>query len=252
MAKYVTITKFSKLTGVTIRTLHYYDKEGILTPHHKSDAGYRFYSKNEMLSLQKINILKYIGFNLNQIKTILKSDTFDWQSSLNLQVKILQKNIEQLQDGIMLINYSMNKFVINHREPDWKIMEKILEVLKMKQDNVYQNWIKRNFTNEDLFFWGEVASSQNNEENDKLWKKIFEETKSVMHLSISDPQVKKIVWTVINSANDLYPNNKILRDKMWNLMKSGDIPKGFMPGYEKEIVLFIDKAIIEMVKNDNK
>ena len=182
MAKYLTVNQFSKLTGVTVRTLQYYDEECILTPHHKSDAGYRFYSQSEMLSLQKINILKHIGFNLNQIKTILKSNKFDWQSSLNLQAKILQESIDKMQDSIMLINHSLTKHIADHGEPAWEVMAKILEVLQMKQDSAYQDWVKRNFTESDLAFFGEMASTQNNEYPGKIWENIFTEAKSLMHL----------------------------------------------------------------------
>jgi len=86
MDNYLTINKFSKITGVTVRKLQYYDEQDILNPHHKSNVGYRFYSKNEMFILQTINILKYIGFNLKQIKIILSCNNFDWISSLNMQV----------------------------------------------------------------------------------------------------------------------------------------------------------------------
>ena len=247
MTKYWTIKEFSKLTGTTIRTLQYYDEENVLIPHHKNDAGYRFYSKNEMLVLQKINILKYIGFNLNQIKTILKSNEFDWLSSLNLQAKMLQRSIEKLQDGIMLINSVMTKHMAG--EPNWEVMAKILEVLQMKQDSLYQDWVKRNFTDNDLAFFAEMASAQNNEETSNLWKKIFADAKSIMHLPPSAPQTQQLARIVMDSANRQYQGNEGLKGKMWDLMKSGDIPEGFIPGYEKEIVLFLNQAIGIMYSN---
>ena len=247
MAKYLTVKQFSKLTGVTVRTLQYYDEEGILIPHHKSDAGYRFYSKSELLSLQKINVLKYIGFNLNQIKTILKSNTFDWQSSLNLQAKVLQASIDKMQNSIMLINHSLTKYLEHNDEPVWEVMAKILEVLNMKQDSVYKDWVKRNFTDSDLAFFAEMSSTPNNGQNDnenaKLWENIFIEAKSLMHLPPSDLQVQKLAKVVMNSANSQYQGNDELKNKMWELMKSGDIPDGFIPGYEKEMVLFLNQAI---------
>ncbi|MCC2645143.1 MAG: hypothetical protein K0R94_921 [Burkholderiales bacterium] len=243
MEQYLTIKKFSKLTGVTVRTLQYYDEQDILRPHHKSDVGYRFYSKNEMLILQKINILKYIGFNLTQIKTVLKDNKFDWLSSLNLQARLLEDSIKKMQDSIMLINHSITKHMVEKGEPDWAVMAKILEVLKMKQNSTYQDWIKRNFTDADLAFFGEMAATQNNEENAILWKKIFADAKSIMHLPPSDPKVQELARTVMDSANSQYEGNEGLKGKMWDLMKSGDIPENFIPGYEKEIVLFLNQAI---------
>lgn len=242
MTKLWTIKQFSKLTGITVRTLQYYDDEGLLNPHCKSDVGYRSYSVNELLCLQKINILKYIGFTLKQIKIILQNKDFDWISSLRLQERILQKNIIQIQNGITLINHSIANHS-THKEPDWQAIAKILEVLQMKQDSKYQDWVKRNFTDADLVFFGEMAKAQNNEENTELWKKIFAEAKSLMHLPPSDPQVQKLARTVMDSANSQYQGNEGLKGKMWDLMKSGDIPEGFIQGYEKEIVLFLNQAI---------
>lgn len=60
MTKYWTVKEFSKLTKVTVKTLHFYDRQNLLVAHHRSDAGYRFYSEQELLCLQKINILKYL------------------------------------------------------------------------------------------------------------------------------------------------------------------------------------------------
>lgn len=243
MDKYLTVKQFSKLTGVTVRTLQYYDEQGVLHPHHKSDAGYRFYSTGEILSLQKINILKHIGFNLNQIKTILKSNKFDWRSSLNLQAKILQESIDKMQNSITLINHSITKHLADHGEPAWEVMANILEALQMKQDSVYQDWVKRNFTDADLAFFGEMASTQNDEETGELWRGIFAQAKSLMHLPPSDPQVQKLAGIVMESANSQYSGNDELKNKMWELMKAGDIPDGFIPGYEKDIVLFLNQAL---------
>ncbi len=249
MDKYLTITRFSKLTGVTIRTLQYYDEADLLKPHHKNEAGYRFYSKNELLTLQKINILKHIGFNLNQIKTILKSNKFDLQSSLSLQKKVLQEKIGQMQNSITLINHSITKNLTFDKEFDWEVMAKILEVLNMKQDNLYQDWVKRNFTDADLAFFGEMAATQNNEKNIQLWESLFGGIKSLMHLSPSDPEVQKLARKVMESASSQYNGNEGLKGKMWDLMKSGDIPNGFIPGYEKEIVLFLDEAFAIMLNS---
>lgn len=241
--KYWPIKEFSKLTGITVRTLHYYDECGILLPHHKNAAGYRYYSKNEMLVLQKINMLKYIGFKLDQIKTILNSNKFDWQSSLNFQLKILQESVQKMQDSIMLINLSMAKYSAKQTEPDWEAMLQILRILQMKQDNAYQAWIKRNFTDTDLAFFTEMASTQNSEETSALWQEIFSQAKALMNLSPADPQVQKLARRVMDSANSQYQGNEGLKGKMWDLMKSGDIPTGFIPGYEQAIVLFLNQAI---------
>lgn len=139
MAKYWTIKEFSKLTGVTIHALQYYDEEDILNPHHKSDAGYRFYSKEDLQIIQKISVLKYIGFNLKQIKTILLSNQLNWLDSLNLQAKVIQDNITKLNQSLNLIQQSINLYSKNN-EIEWQLIAGMLEVFKMTNDNIVKEW----------------------------------------------------------------------------------------------------------------
>ena len=68
------INEVSKITGVSIRTLHYYDKIGILVPT-KLDNGYRIYSKDDLNKLQKILFYKYLNFRLSDIANILKDNS---------------------------------------------------------------------------------------------------------------------------------------------------------------------------------
>ncbi|HMT02623.1 MAG TPA: MerR family transcriptional regulator [Burkholderiales bacterium] len=242
MAKYWTIKEFSKLTGITIRTLQYYDEENILNPHHKSDAGYRFYSSEDLQTIQKISVLKYIGFNLKQIKTILKTNQLDWLSSLNLQAKIIQDNIVRLNQGLILIKHSIDLYSKNN-EIEWQSIAKMLEVFKMTHDNIVKEWSERNFSENEISFFAEMNFQQSKVDNEELWIKLFAEAKSLINKDPASHEVQNLAQKWMNSANNQYKDNPLLGKKMWELMKSGDIPKGLIPGYEQEIVLFMDKAI---------
>ncbi len=63
-------------TGLTVRTLRYYDQIGLLTPSLYSHASVRLYNKNDLIKLQKIQTLKYIGLSLDKIKLILNEHLF--------------------------------------------------------------------------------------------------------------------------------------------------------------------------------
>ena len=62
------IKQMSDMTSVTVRTLQYYDEIGLVKPSHRSAAGYRLYSDDDILVLHKITTLKFFGFTLQQIK----------------------------------------------------------------------------------------------------------------------------------------------------------------------------------------
>ena len=69
--------EFAKQAKVTVRTLHHYDRIGLLKPQKRTANGFRFYGEAEFARLQQITTLKFIGFSLTQIKEILGSKSFD-------------------------------------------------------------------------------------------------------------------------------------------------------------------------------
>lgn len=67
-----TVGQLAKMTGITIRTLHYYDEKGLLSPAHKDEHGHRFYDTSSIVTLQQINMFKYLGYTLKDIQTMLQ------------------------------------------------------------------------------------------------------------------------------------------------------------------------------------
>ena len=68
------IQEAAKLAGVTVRTLHYYDKIGLLKPAEITEAGYRIYYKSELEQLQQILFFRELGFPLKEIKEMCRQD----------------------------------------------------------------------------------------------------------------------------------------------------------------------------------
>ncbi len=90
------VAEFARLAGVTVRTLQYYDRIGLLKPSATSEAGYRLYRARDLLRLQQIVTLKHLGFPLKEISTLLDSPGGDLQSSLRNQQRAIQTKISQL------------------------------------------------------------------------------------------------------------------------------------------------------------
>ena len=70
MDHFYKVGTFAELTGVSIRTLHHYDRLGLLRPSARSEAGYRFYASRDLLRLQQIVTLRSLGFSLSSIGEI--------------------------------------------------------------------------------------------------------------------------------------------------------------------------------------
>ena len=92
------IKEFAKLTGVSVRTLHYYDEIELLKPAFVDEQnGYRFYDENSLLRMQEILFYRELDFPLKSILEILSSPDYDKQKALAEQRKLLELKKERLE-----------------------------------------------------------------------------------------------------------------------------------------------------------
>ena len=92
------INEFAKLTGVSVRTLHYYDEIGLIKPAFvDAQNGYRFYDENSLLRMQEILFYRELDFSLKSILEILSSPDYDKQKALAEQRKLLELKKERLE-----------------------------------------------------------------------------------------------------------------------------------------------------------
>jgi transcriptional regulator, merR family len=97
------IKKVSEISGVSIRTLQYYDKIGLLIPK-KEENGYRYYSEEDISILQTILFYKYLGFSLKQIKVLISQEDKDILKHLKKQLKLMQNEKKRLLTLIDTLN----------------------------------------------------------------------------------------------------------------------------------------------------
>ena len=96
-----TIKEVSKIAGISVRTLQYYDKIGLLKPTAHSNAGYRLYSDSELITLQHILLFRELEFPLKEIKEIINSENFDKDIALEQQINLLILKKERLENLIL-------------------------------------------------------------------------------------------------------------------------------------------------------
>lgn len=134
-----TIGEFAKMAGVTLRTLRYYDKIGLLKPSLYNNIGHRLYSKEDFGKLQKILTLKFIGLSLNDISNIMKYDMNqkDLKNSLEIQKDIMENKIDHIQTIIHAITEAIN-MLNNSNTLDWNKFIKIMNLI-----NTDKKWMQQ-------------------------------------------------------------------------------------------------------------
>ena len=98
----LTVNEVSRLTGVSIRTLQYYDRIGLLHPAEYTEAGYRLYNDACLERLQQILLFRELEFSLKEIREILDSPSFDRSKALAQQIELLTLKKEHIENLIDL------------------------------------------------------------------------------------------------------------------------------------------------------
>src|SRR5688572_24144022 len=97
MERLYRVGEFAALTGVSIRTLHHYDQIDLVHPSGYSEGGHRLYSENDLLRLQQVLTLRYLGFSLKQTGELLDRPDFDLVASMRIQSCALRDRISELE-----------------------------------------------------------------------------------------------------------------------------------------------------------
>ena len=99
-----TIQQLARIAGISVRTLHYYDEVGILTPSKKRGNGYRVYYRKDLEILQQILFFRALEFPLSVIKTILQSPNFSIKEALENQRQLFLLRKEHIEKLLHTIN----------------------------------------------------------------------------------------------------------------------------------------------------
>lgn len=135
---FMTVGEVAKKIGVTVRTLQYYDKEGLLSPSAESEGGRRLYTDKDLVTLHQIISLKSLGFSLEDIKQRLISlgTPADVANALTEQADDIRKKIEQLTASLTAIE-QLKAEVLQMQTVNFKKYADIIVNLQMKNDSYY-------------------------------------------------------------------------------------------------------------------
>lgn len=126
--------EFATEAGVTVRTLHVYDRLGLLPPAERTDAGYRLYGQAQLERLEQILALRFVGFKLEQIKELLQGPKWPLIAALRMQREIIAQQRRKLDTALEAIERAASTLAADDSADRWKMLRDIIEALKMEND----------------------------------------------------------------------------------------------------------------------
>lgn len=149
--KTYSVKELAGLSGVSRRTLQYYDNEGLLTAD-KNSKGHRMYHEHHLRRLMQINFYKSVGFSLEQIRNKIKQESNDTGEMLNTQSILLHRQLEGIKAKIHGIEVS-NKLRSAGYEIPWELLAYLMNTLETDQ---IDHWSDYDFPEEDFNIFQDV------------------------------------------------------------------------------------------------
>ncbi|MFA1385208.1 MerR family transcriptional regulator [Legionella pneumophila] len=244
--------ELAKLAQVSVRTLHHYDKIGLLKPSLRQANNYRLYSEKDLLRLQQIIALKFFGFELSQIQKLLTRND-NAPDSLAMQSRFLREKAASLMEASAILD-RISQDCSNNKSIPWKKVIELIEVYKMTQQ-LEDAWVKEIFTPDELKdyakFETELKTNSTPEQKEmfeKNWFHLVEEFKNSLHNDPNSETGIRLGKKLMDWVNSLY-------GKKYAHLRTKKFEKGFAEGrgleehgLTPEIVAWMDKAMDAYLK----
>lgn len=241
------VKEFSQLTGVSVQTLHHYDRIDLLHPSLRLANGYRVYNQNDLLRLQQIIALKFFGFELAQVKALLQSEK-DAISHFSTQIECLEAKARTMLDASQLLKKILNQGHDAKTIP-WKSIIEIIEVYRMSEQ-LEHRWVKEIFTPEELkeyaqfeSDWKASSTSEQKASFETAWAGLIAEIEAHLQVPPNSTQGIALGEKCMRLVNGVY-------GKKYAKLRTKKFEEGFVKGkglqevgLTAETVAWLDKAI---------
>ena len=182
--------EFAELAGVTVRALHHYDRLGLLKPSGRTNSGYRLYTDRDLVRLEQIVVLKFLGLPLKQIRTLLDRHVA-LAETLRRQQNVLADKRRQLDAAIHAIRQA-EQSLGSRREPDWELFKRIIREVEMQNDT---EWGKKYYSPEAQAKIDERKALWSPELQEKVtneWKALLADVEAALSETPASPKAQAL------------------------------------------------------------
>jgi DNA-binding transcriptional MerR regulator len=236
------VKEFADLTKVTVRTLHYYDQVGLLKPSFEKPNGYRVYTDADLLKLQQIITLKFMGFSLGQIRKLLDSKGYEAVKSLRIQAGAVKDEIARLRQASRAIDQVLSLLETKGRIHKQKLI-KIMEVIQMGED-VKKDWHEKFYTEAELKEFAEVGKKYTPEmakAYERRWAELIDEVKKNLKADPASETAQSLAKRWTDLLNEAYGDRPELKARIGEAYTAGAVPDDYRM-FGPEVWDFIKKA----------
>lgn len=233
-----TVSEFARRAGVTVRTLHHYDRVKLLVPSGRSASGYRLYRDRDMARLQQIVTLKFIGLPLGRIRELLDRSPLDLAARLRRQREVLEERRRQLDLAVEALEQAERAAAAGVADPD--AFAHVIEVIEMTKN---MDWIKKYYTEEQLEELASRSDPEANAQAERDWKELFRDVEAARDEDPASPRAQALVDRWDELVFRFTQGNPGIAASLESLYADrGNWPSSFENPVPTEAAAFIEKA----------
>lgn len=239
------VGEFAAKSGVSVRTLHHYDQIGLLRPSGRTGSGHRLYTDWDLLYLQQVLTLRYLGFSLEQVGHLLQRPEFDLVASLRAQRDVLCERIAELEG----MGTALDRLLAQREasgEWNWALVAQASsaasQAVAQKGTRMDNEQMMRRF--EEL---GKQLRPGEREEIEAEWAALFEEVKASLDLDPASPKAGELAgrWDALREKTYASYHDRGF-DDLWQAIGEKYRENGFADhprAPAPEVAAFIAKAM---------
>jgi len=209
--KALSVHEVAELTGITNRTLHYYDEIGLLKPSIVTEAKYRLYTNDDLARLQEILFYREVGFALKEISTLMAAEMYTREEALKRQIQILEAKKERIGALIELVEGR----IAGKQEITFEAFSKskIIELQAKFRSEIIERWGNSKYYEE----FEKVFSKKTQKIQQEIWldflswsQVFFEKLSEYKNPGCSDVQDMVMEWQEYISEHFYKCDNQLL------------------------------------------
>ena len=239
--------EFAKLAGVTVRTLHHYDRLGLLSPGARNAAGYRLYGDGDLARLQHIAALKFLGLPLQRIKTLLAQSPPDLSATLRLQRRLLSDQRSQIDAALLAIERAERALAGGDGQPDRGSLRAILEVLTMHKN---MEWVKKYYSDEQLADLAKRDIPETRSQAEGDWARLIADVEAALAEDPAGERGQALAARWLDLIQAFTGGDPGIRSGLQKLYADrANWPETFEKPYSDEVGAFIARAVAARDRN---
>ncbi len=231
------VQEFADLAGVSVRTLHHYDEIGLLKPARKGN--HRHYTRRDLLQLQQILTLKYLGFTLDEVRDMLADPAYDAAKALRAQQAVVEAQIARLGKVAAALEQSV-AVVTDAEAADWHV---VCDVIRGVLADDRDEWYRQYYTPGQL---ADIRSRQPSEgellQIQQQWRDLIAAFEAEQHHEPSHPAVQALAAQAYDLVTAFTGGDREIEASVRRMYENDNIPPEHRM-FGPQLGAFIGKAI---------